>query len=73
MKTLLTQYLPTIKEYWQYPSTKKGIAGMFSVIGVAIAPEYIELILVIGGAVISAIEIFTSDADVKKESLTNKE
>lgn len=50
-----------ILERLQEPSTKRGIVLLLTLVGVNVSPEQVDAIVTVGGMVISAIAIFTSD------------
>ena len=61
MKTLLAKLLNALR----YPSTYKGLTTLLTLVGVHVAPEQADAIATAGIAVVGAIGLFLSDADVK--------
>lgn len=56
-----------IIDFLKYPSTWQGIVALLGVVGVTLNPDQIAAITTAGVAVVGAIALFFSDADVKKD------
>lgn len=64
MKALLQK----LGDYLKYPSTWKGVVTALTLVGVKVDPAQADAISTAGVALVSAIFLFFSDADVVKSS-----
>jgi hypothetical protein len=64
---MFKKVISKIKEYLTYPSTIKGIVMVLGLIGYNIDPAFLDQIILAIIAIVGAIEMLFSDADVVKK------
>jgi hypothetical protein len=56
--------LDKVLDLLRYPSTTKGLVTLAGALGVAVKPEFAEALVAAVLAVVGALDLFLSDADV---------
>lgn len=59
--------IETVLEYLRHSSSWKGIFSILTAIGVSVVPEFQELVITAGLAVIGLIQFFIDDSDITKK------
>lgn len=57
----------TILEYFRHSSSWKGLFSILTAVGVTVVPEFQELVITTGLAIIGIIQFFVDDNDVTKK------
>lgn len=59
--------IETVLEYFRHPSSWKGVFSVLTALGVALTPEFQEVVLAAGLGLIGLVQFFVDDHDVTKK------